>query len=100
MGICLCDTTEVATTSPQRLRTWRCTIMGMSTRSKNCKHPRLCMSTGTSTAPAQPSSALPRRVPLGAARGRAVPPRAERRIREQRPDLTRVVVCPSARAIS
>ena len=31
------------------LRTWRCTITGMSTRSKNCKQPRLCMSTGTST---------------------------------------------------
>ena len=99
-GICLCATTEVATTYPQRLRTWRCTITGMSTSSKNCKQPRLCMSTGTSTAPAQPGSALPRRVPLGATRPRAVPPRAERRVREQRPDLTRVVVNPSARAIS
>ena len=48
----------------------------------------------------QPSSTLPRRVPLGAARARAVPPRAERRIRKQRPSLTRVVVHPSARAIS
>ena len=37
----------------------------------------------------KPSSALPRRVPLGGVRARAVPPRAERRIREQRPDLTR-----------
>ena len=36
MTICICATTGVSATSPRILRTWRCTITGMSTWSKNC----------------------------------------------------------------
>ena len=47
----------------------------------------------------QPGSALPRRVPLGVVRAQVEPPRALRRIREQCPNVTRVVMHPMVQSI-
>ena len=46
----------------------------------------------------QPGSALPRRVPLGVVRAQVEPPRALRRIREQCPNVTRIVIHPIAQS--
>ena len=49
MGICICATIGVSTTTPRRLRTWRCTTTGMSTWSKNWTPTSTTCTTGTSS---------------------------------------------------